>query len=81
MEINEDRSSPLFDTDPDVQYLYVMNNGNANPCDYYLENNFNYRCKQLVWSWTCNQGNLRVAGSSLTGVSLPDTLSYCSRII
>ena len=46
-EINDDESSPLFDADPDVNFYQGIQNNNMNTCDYYYENSFNKKCRDL----------------------------------
>ena len=46
-EINEDETSPLYDTDPDINFYQGIQNNSINSCDYYYENSFNKKCRDL----------------------------------
>ena len=46
-ELNSNESSPLIETDPDVQFYSNQCNSLTHSCDYYLEDGFNKRLSKL----------------------------------
>ena len=46
-EINEDTFTPLHDHDPDFQFYQGIQNTCLNTCDYYFEDTFNNKCRNI----------------------------------
>ena len=46
-ELNANFDDPLSDSDPDLQFYNSQCNNVLNSCDYYLENSFNKKLKEL----------------------------------
>lgn len=43
-DLNENVNSPLYDTDPDIQYYNEISHSSSLSCDYYMEDTFNAKC-------------------------------------
>ena len=46
-DLNVDENSPLFETDPDINFYSTIHNSNLKDCDYYLEDTFNNKSSKL----------------------------------
>ena len=49
-DLNDEMPSPLEDKDPDVNYYQELRNMSFNTCDYYYEESFNKKCRDLAIS-------------------------------